>query len=87
MSVRQDGVNFTDYFTKRGMEKIFITIIGFIGLSISYSYAGNLEDIDSAVHKGDMEEIQFSELLTLSPKLTGKKRGTFNCKNNHPSGK
>ena len=35
------------------MKKIFITIICFIGLSISYSYAGNVENAHSAYEKGD----------------------------------
>ena len=35
------------------MKKILIAIMCLLGLSISYSYAGNLEDADSAYKKGD----------------------------------
>jgi len=35
------------------MTKIFIIIMCFLGLSISYTYAGNMEDAHSAYDKGD----------------------------------
>jgi TPR repeat protein len=49
------------------MRKIFITIIFFIGLSISCSYAGTLEDAHSAYDKGDYKTA-YKLLLTEAKK-------------------